>query len=134
MSLLIFSGLSLPRLAKGFTFQYVSINIHSLLVYFTAEVEFTFQYVSINMMYASPFFLRVPWFTFQYVSINITEQTNWWFQPSKFTFQYVSINIHACQDRYVLVLDLHSNMSLLIWFCYSRSFDGTEIYIPICLY
>ena len=40
--------MELEEFGKAFTFQYVSINTFSDLMFLTGSPEFTFQYVSIN--------------------------------------------------------------------------------------
>ena len=53
-------------------------------------------------------------FTFQYVSINTTCHSGFSLSFFLFTFQYVSINTQNLSEQEMQLVNLHSNMFLLI--------------------
>ena len=73
-------------------------------------------------------------FTFQYGSINTLVVKLFGLKTTKFTFQYGSINTIICIKIESIVINLHSNIVLLILSEYLNVFAIVPIYIPIWFY
>ena len=60
----------IDKLAKAFTFHYVSIKSKGIVAFFKALLEFTFHYVSIKSKKLKAVDAVSATFTFHYVSIK----------------------------------------------------------------